>query len=103
LDGKTNEAEKLQRRHLPGKMVDRPITANFPLKALLYGCFVLDFASVTQKPIPSPDRQFFVLPKSCLGIAFLDLLVIIIILLLNSSCRYLEHFRRLCQVSILFD
>lgn len=36
LDGKTNEAEKVQRDHLPGKTFDRPITANFPLEALLY-------------------------------------------------------------------
>lgn len=36
LDGKTNGAEKVQRDHLPGKMLDRPIMATVPLKALLY-------------------------------------------------------------------
>lgn len=40
LDGKTNEAEKRRRGHLPGKMFGRPVTANFPLKVLLYECFV---------------------------------------------------------------
>lgn len=36
LDGKTNGAEKVQRDHLPGKMLDRPVTATVPLNALLY-------------------------------------------------------------------